>query len=113
MKLGPKSTQYLKIQIFETFMKFLWTFRKTWWLRMLKTFSKEQIRCCGCFFEEIKTIGGEKTHQILTEIDKNTKSSNSENFMQFLCIFGKPWCFRISKTSNKEQIGCQEGFFRK
>ena len=41
---------------------------------MLKTFSKEQIRCHGCFFEEIKGIGVEKMHQILIEIDKNTKT---------------------------------------
>ena len=54
-------------------MQFLCTFRKTWWLRNLKTFSKEQIRCRCCFVEEIKAIGVEKIHQILTEIDKNTK----------------------------------------
>ena len=33
--------------------------------------------------------------------------------MQFLCNFGKPWWLRISKTFNKEQIGCQEVFFEK
>ena len=88
-------------------MQFLCIFRKTWWLRMLKTFSKEQIRCRICFFEEKKGIGVEKTHQFLTEIDKNTKNSNFENFMQFLCIFGKPWWLRISKMVHKEQIGCQ------
>ena len=32
--------------------------------------------------------------------------------MQFLCNFGKHWWLRISKTFNKEQIGCREGFFR-
>ena len=62
--------------IFENFMEFLCTFRKTWWLRMLKTFSKEQIRCRCCFFDEIKTIDFEKMHQNHTEIDKNTKKSN-------------------------------------
>ena len=98
---------------FEKFMQLLCIFRKTWWLRMLKIVSKEQIRCHGCFFEEIKATGVEKMHQILTEIDKNTKKSNFENFMQFLCKFGKPWQLKISKTFNKEQIGCQEGFFRK
>ena len=54
-------------------MQFLCTFRKTWWLRMFKTFSWEQIRCRGCFFGEKKAIGVEKMHQILTEIDKSTK----------------------------------------
>ena len=93
-------------------MQFLCTFRKTWWLRMLKTFSKEQIRCCGCFFEEIKAIGVEKMHQNLTDNDKNTKNSNLESFMQFLCNSGEPLWLRISKTFNKEQqIDCQKGFF--
>ena len=78
---------------------------------MRLTFSSEQMRCRGCFFEEIEASGVEKMHQLLTEIDKNTKNSNFENVMQFLCNFGKPWWIRISKTFNKEQIGCQEGFF--
>ena len=80
---------------------------------MVKTFKKKQISCRGGFFEEMKAIGVEKMHQILTEIDKNTKKSNFENFMQLLCNFRKIWWLRISKTFNKEQIGCQEGFFRK
>ena len=54
-------------------MQFLCTFRKTWWLRMFKTFIREHICCRGCFFGEIKAIGVDKTHQILTESDKNTK----------------------------------------
>ena len=66
-------------------MLFLSIFRKTWWLRMLKTFKKEQISCCGGFFEEIKAIGVEKRHQIQTEIDKNTKKNQIfENFMVFV-----------------------------
>ena len=93
-------------------MQFLCTFRKTWWLKMLKTFKKEQISCRGGFFEEIKAIGVQNMHQILIEIDKNTKNSNFENFMNFWCKFRKPWWLRISKTFHKEQIGCQEGFFK-
>ena len=31
-------------------MKFLCTFRKTWWLRKLKTFNKEQICCLNSTF---------------------------------------------------------------
>ena len=42
IKFGPKLTKYLKIQKCETFMQFLCTFRKTWWLRMLKTFEKKK-----------------------------------------------------------------------
>ena len=83
-KFGLKSTKYLKIQIFETFMQILCTFRKTWWLRMLKTFKKEPIRCRGGVFEEIKAIGVEKMHQIQTEIDKNTKKTK---FLKLLCNF--------------------------
>ena len=43
IKFGPKLTKYLKIQIFETLMQFLCTFRKTWGLRKLKTFKNEQM----------------------------------------------------------------------
>ena len=63
----------MKIQIFETFMQLLCTFRITWCFRMLKTFKKEQISSRGSFIEEIKAIDVEKMHQIQTEIDKNTK----------------------------------------
>ena len=77
-KMHQNQTEIDKIQKksnFENFMIFLYTFRKTWWLRMLKTFSKEQIRCRDCFFEEIKAIGVEKMHQRLTEIDKIQKKN--------------------------------------
>ena len=97
--------------ILENFMEFLCTFRKTWWLRMLKTFSKEQIRCRCCFFDEIKTIDFEKMHQIHTEIDKNTKKSNFWYFMQFLCTFWMTWWLRMLKTFSKEQIRCRGCFF--
>ena len=101
-----------KNQIFENFMQFLRFFRKTWWLRMLKTFSKEQIQCRGCFFEEIKAIGVEKMHQVQTEIDKNTKKNQIfENFMQFLCTFRKTRWLRMLKTISKEQIRCRGCFF--
>ena len=65
-------------------MQFMYTFRKTWWLRMLKTSKKEQISFLGIFFEEIKAIGVEKMHQIKTEIDKNTKKIK---FLKILCSF--------------------------
>ena len=66
----------MKIQISETFMQFLCTFRKTWCLRMLKMLIKEQINCHGGFFEEIKAIFVEKMHQIWTEIDKILENSD-------------------------------------
>ena len=99
-QIWTRLTKYLKIQIFETFMQILCTFRKTRWLRRLKTFKTEQISCRGGFFEEIKAIGVEKVHQILTEIGKNTKNSNFEKFMQFLFNLGKPWWLPVSKTFN-------------
>ena len=76
LKFGPKLTKYLKIQIFETFMQFWGTFRKTWCLRMLKTFLKEQNNCRGGFFEETTAICVEKMHQTQTEIDKILENSD-------------------------------------
>ena len=70
-------------------MQFLCTLRKTWCLRNLKTFSKEQIRCLGCFFEEIKAIDVEKMHQIRTEIDKNTKKIKILIFYAVFVYFSK------------------------
>ena len=40
-----------KNQFFENFMHFLCTFRKTWWLRMLKTFSKEKFVVVAVFLK--------------------------------------------------------------
>ena len=51
---------------------------------MLKTFIKEQNRCHGCFFEELKAICVEKMHQSLTEIDKNTKKNQ---ILEFYGVF--------------------------
>ena len=78
-----------KNQIFENFMQFLRFFRKTWWLRMLKTFSMERILCRGCFFEEIKAIGVEKMHQIRTEIDEIHENSDFWNFYAIFMYFSK------------------------
>ena len=41
---NPKKNQNLK-----NFMQFLFVFRKTRWLGILKTINKEQIRCPGGF----------------------------------------------------------------
>ena len=81
IKFWPKLRKYLKIQIFENFMQFLCTFRKTWWLRMLKTFGKEQIRCRGCFFEEIKAIGVEKCIKFWPNWQEHKQNSNFEIFV--------------------------------
>ena len=73
-------------------MQFLYNFGKPWWLRISKTFNKEQIGCRGDFFQEIKAIGVEKMHQFrpkLTKIQK--KSIFLKKFMQFSCNSGKPW----------------------
>ena len=57
---------------FENFILFLYSFGKPWWLRISKTFKKEQNSCRGDFLKEGKAIGVEKMHQIQTEIDKST-----------------------------------------
>ena len=80
---------------------------------MLKTFQTEQTSCRGGFFEEIKAIGVENCTKFRPKSTNIQKKSNFENFMQFLCNFGKPWRLRTPKKFNKEQIDCQEGFFRK
>ena len=107
IEFRPKLTKIPKNLINENFMQFLCTLRKTWCLRILKTFSKEQIRCRGCFFGEIRAIDVEKMHQIRTEIDKNTKNLIFENFMEFLCTFRKTWWLRMLKTFSREQIRCR------
>ena len=90
IKVGPKLTKNLKIQIFKFFLKFLCTFRKSWWRRMLKTFKAEQISCRGGF-EEINAVGVEKMHQIQTEIDERTekKIKFSTVFCNFCALFEK------------------------
>ena len=45
-----------KNQIFEKFMQFLFTFRKTLWLRISETFNKERIGCQEGFFKEINEV---------------------------------------------------------
>ena len=89
-------------------MQFLRTFRKTWWLRMLKTISKEQIRCRGCFFEGIKAFGVEKIHQILTELDKNTKKIQGLKTLCSFCVILESLCgleFKRHSTRNKSVFG--------
>ena len=66
-------------------MQFLSIFRKTWWLRILKTFNKETIRCPGDFFEEVEAVCAGKMHQIHTKIDKKTKKFRFLKF--FFSIF--------------------------
>ena len=53
-------------------MQILSILRMPWWLRMSKTFKKENIRCPRGFFEDIKAISARKMHQIQTEVDKST-----------------------------------------
>ena len=92
-------------------MQFLCTFRKTWWLSMLRrTFSKEQMRCRGCFFEETKAIGVEKMHQILTEIDKNTKKSNFENYMQLCVILQSLGGYEFQRRSTRYKMVVRKAF---
>ena len=91
----------------------MYTFRKTWGLRMLKTFKKEHIRCCGCCFGEMKAIDVEKMHQFLTEIDKNTQKVKFLNLYGVFIYFSKNLGLRMLKTFKKEQNKCHGGFFGK
>ena len=47
--------------------------------------------------------------QIQIEIDKNTKEIQVLKILCSFCVILES--LKISKTVNKEQIGCQEGFF--
>ena len=57
-------------------MQFLSNFRKTWWLRLSKTFKKEKVCCLRGFFEEVKAISAGKMHQMHTKVDEKLKSSD-------------------------------------
>ena len=92
-------------------MEFLCTFRKTWWRRILKTFKKEQISCRRGVFEKIKEIGVEKMHQILTEVDKNTRKMKFGKFYAVFVYFLKHWWLRRRSTRNKLVV--RKAFFRK
>ena len=91
-------------------MQFLCTFRKTWWLRMLKTLSKQQICCRGCFFEEIKAIGVEKMHQILTEIDQTKKIQILKTSCSFCVILKSLGGFEFQRRSTKNNLVVRMAF---
>ena len=91
----------------------LWRiFRKTWWLRMLKTFKKEQIRCRGCFFEEIKAIGVEKMHQILTETDKNKKIQILKILCSFCVILENRGGLEFQRRSSRNKLVVRKAFIK-
>ena len=56
-------------------MQFLSLFRKTWCLRMLKTFKQKRISCRGGFFEEMKAIGVENCIKFRPKFTKIQKKS--------------------------------------
>ena len=98
----------MKIQIFEILCNFC--------VLLFKTFKKEHNSCCGGFFEEIKAIGAEKMHQILTEIDNKTRTSKvgaiskaqkAQNifFGKKLVIFEKKFFQKKSHSAEK----CRRG----
>ena len=88
--------------------------RKTWWLRISKTSNKEEIRCPGGFLEEIKAIGVEKMHQILTEIDKNTnKIKILNNLCNFCVIFECLGGLELQRHSTRNKLIVRKAFLRK
>ena len=86
-------------------------FSKNWWPRMLKTFNKEQTPLSWLVLLRDKNNWCWKKASNFDRNWQKRRNSNFEHFMQFLCNFGESWWLRFSKTLNKEQIGCQEGFF--
>ena len=94
-------------------MQFLSIFRKTWWLRVLKTFSKEQICCRDCFFEEIKAIGVGKMHPIFTEIDKNTKKfQNLKTLGSFCVILESLGGLELQRRSTRNKLVVRKAFLK-
>ena len=70
---------------FQRFMQFLSNFLKHCWLRMLKTFNKERIRCPGGFFRyKMTAVFQRKVPPTETEIKKTQIF-----FSQFHVVFVK------------------------
>ena len=81
---------------------------------MLKTFKKEQIKCRGGFFEEIKAIGVEKMHQIQTEVDKKKqKNQIFENFCKFCVILKRLSGFEFQRRSTRNKLNVRKAFLGK
>ena len=78
---------------------------------MLKRFSKEQICCHGCFFDEMKTFGVEKMHQILTEIDKNTKIQILKILCSFCVILENLRGLEFQRRSTRNKLVVRKAFF--
>ena len=94
-------------------MQFLCNFRNTWCLRVLKTFSKEQICCRGCFFEEIKAICVEKMHQIFNEIDKNTKKIQIlKTLCSFCVILESLGGLELQRRSTRNKLVVKKAFLK-
>ena len=73
-------------------MQFLSIFRTTYWLRVLKTFEKENFRCPSGFVGDKWNLF-RKMPQIRLEIDENPKRRKkfSNVIMQILSNFRETW----------------------
>ena len=113
-----------KGQIFNVFVQFLSIFWYTCWLRKLKMFNKEGIRCSRGFFQEINAICFKKMPQIQTgknpknsrkfQIQTENENSKKFRFSKFpckFCLFFK-WLGSL-KTFNKEKSRCPGAFVSK
>ena len=78
---------------------------------MLKTFKKEQIGRCGCFFaSEIKAIGVEILYQILTEIDKNKKKQILKTLSSFCVILERLGGLEHQRRSTRNKLDVRKAF---
>ena len=102
--------KFQKIQIFNVFLLFFSSLRKTWCLRKLKTYKKEKLRCPGEFCKEINALFYWKMAQVQTEYDENSKKYQ---FITILCHFcetfksiqvSEPW-----KRSTLKEVVAQQG----
>ena len=112
-QIQSENEKNTKNQIFENFMQFLCTFRKTWWQRMLKTFSKEQIRCRGCFFEEIKALVLKKCTKYCPKMTKTQKIQVFKTLCSFCVILERLGGFELQRRSARSKLVVRKTFLRK
>ena len=83
-KQFSKLTKITKNRFFEVFMQLLSIFRKTWWIRILKTFNKK-IYLSGRLLLTNKRSFPMKKVQIATKKDKYTKTFQFFTFLGNFC----------------------------
>ena len=110
IKFWPKLSKNL--ENFKNFMRCLSIFRNNWWLRMSKTFNKENC-CPGVFFEDAKAVCAGKMHQIHTKIDKKIKKFGVSKILINCCVFfWKLSGLETHRRSTRKQVVVRGTFWR-